>query len=153
MELDIAGQAIIKNVNMRAEHHGEDRELGVDLKLELRTNADVLANLSTELKDMLWLEDDTTRRLRVPELKPLKLDVCFENHTLHLADLSYDGVTVHKFEVDPEPDGAVNLTMTVSMSKVQETVLPPLAAALLDHVVNIDIEPMQAGLELVVAAA
>ena len=148
MELDIAGQAVIKNISVRAEHHGEERELGVDIKLVLRTDLDALVNFSPALKALLYenADDAERRRLRMPELKPLGFTLEFPNHSLCIADQTWDGTTISKFEIAPEVDGAVAVTMTASMSQVDPAILPAIAMLWLDETVNIDIQPSQGDL-------
>jgi hypothetical protein len=151
MDLELAGRAIIKNLNVRAEHHGEERELGVDLRLQLTTDLDALANFSPALKALLYehADDPDKRMLRMPQLKPLGLTLEYENHQLCIADQTYDGVKLHKFELAPELDGKVLVAMTASMSKVNAAILPHLAVLYVEEAVNIDIEPAQTSLELV----
>ena len=148
MELDIAGQAIIKSINMRAEHEGEDRELGVDIKLELKTDLEALANFGPALKSLLYSEadDPDKRKLRMPLLKPLGINDEAEHHTLHIADQSYDDVTLSKFDIAAEDDGRVTVTMTASLSAVDADLLPMLARLYLERTVNVDIEPQQGDL-------
>ncbi len=151
MQLDIAGQAIIKNIHMRAEHHDKERVLGVDIRLVLTTDCDALANFSPTLKAFLYEgPDDLDRRaLRMPQLKPLGFMIECENHCLHIADQSYDGAMLHKFEIVAEPDGRVQVAFTASLSAVNAGILPHLAVLWMDETVNIDIEPLQGSLKLV----
>lgn len=151
MDLELAGRAIIKNLNVRAEHHGPERELGVDLKLELTTDLDALANFGATLKSLLYenADDADKRVLRMPQLKPLGLTLEFENHQLCIADQTWDAVKLHKFEITPQLDGSVVIAMTASMSKVDAAILPHLAVLYVEEMVNIDIEPAQTSLELV----
>ena len=149
MELEIAGQAIIKNINVRANYHNTERELGVDLRLVMHTDADVLANFSPTLRAMLF---DDANKLRMPELKPLGLTIEYEDHTLHIADLSYDAVKLSKFEITPEPEGRVQVAFTASMINIDAANLGPLALLFLDEVVNVDIEAAQGDLFKEVAA-
>lgn len=150
MDLEIAGRAVIKNLNIRAEHHGEERELGVDLKLALTTDLDALANFSPALKALLYADadDPEKRTLRMPQLRPLGLTLEFEGHALCIADQTYDGVTLHRFEIAPELDGKVTVSFNASMSKVSADILPHLAVLYIGEFVNVDITPAQASLKL-----
>lgn len=154
MELELAGQAILKNLNVRAEHHGEERVLGVDLRIVLSTDLDALANFSPALKALLYADaDDANKRtLRIPSLKPLGISTEFENHCVHIADQSYDGASLSRFEITPELDGKVLVAFTASLSDISPDVLPDLAALYLDEKVNVDIEPLQGKLDLGAAA-
>ena len=150
MELELAGQAILKNLNVRAEHHGDERVLGVDLRIVLSTNLDALANFSPSLKSLLYADadDEQKRTLRIPIMKPIGLTVEVENHCVHIADQSYDGASLSRFEITPELDGKVVVAFTASLSDVSPDVLPSLAALYLDEKVNVDVEPLQGNLDL-----
>jgi hypothetical protein len=148
MELMLAGQAVIKNLNVRAEQHDEDRVLAVDLKLSLTTDCNALAVFSPTLRSLLYTEADAPefRTLRVPDLKPLQLTTEAEYHVLNIGALTVDNVTCTKFEIAPENYGRVVITFTVSISDFDPDGLPDVARLFLDQTVSIDIEPMQASL-------
>lgn len=145
--MHLAGQAILKNVNLRVEHHGEETALGVDIRLQLKTHADNLSGLDASLKSFLYTVEN---KLRIPELEPVKLSSTFENYALHLAAETYEPVTFSKFEIDAEADGVVQISFNAAVSNFESERLPMLADCLLEQgrVVNIDMEPLQADLPL-----
>lgn len=145
MDLEIKGQALLKNVNIRREFHGEEVELGVDLRLVLKGDADDLVHFGAALKSLLYADGG---ELRLPYLKPLHLSCEFKDHTLHIADMSFDGAVFGKFVITPEIEGKVELAFNVAMSQAPLECLVGLAALLLEERCNIDIEPMQGALEL-----
>lgn len=144
MDLDIAGQALLKNLNLRREHHGEDVALGLDLRLKLGVDADALVHFGSALKSLLY----EGMNLRMPYIKPLQLTCEFKDHVLHIADLSFDGVCFSKFCITAEPEGKVELEFNASISAASTEYLPQLAALLIEEVCNIDIEPAQGSLDL-----
>jgi hypothetical protein len=78
--------ARLSSVNPRAECHGEDKALGADIKLEIKTTNDVLSEIHPSLKGSFFRKDDTQGELlddnpghmpllRFPEIKsPIKWD-------------------------------------------------------------------------------
>lgn len=148
MQLAIAGQAIIKHITIRAEYHGEERELAVDVKLILTADLNALANFAPPLKSLLYENaDDAERRLlRLPQLKPLGLTLEFENHSLRIGEQIWDGVRLHKLELAPEADGRVLVTMIATLSQIDPAMLPALAALWLAETQDVEIEPLQAEL-------
>jgi hypothetical protein len=143
----LAGQAVLKNLNIRVEHHGEDVALGLDLRLQLRTHSEKLAQLEPSLESFLYTNEGV---LRMPTLEPLKLSSEYEEQAMHLADGTYEPVTLSRFEVTAEPMGIVLICFNASLSSVSPEDITALAGALLapGRVVNIDTEPLQAELEL-----
>lgn len=148
MQLELEGEALVKNLNVRREYHGEDRELGADLKLQFKLDLDVLAQLAPTLKTLLYAnaDDPLQRSLRIPDLKPLQFDITYEEHMLHLAERSFSGVTVSKLSVDAQADGGVELTLTASFSRIKSDWIAELALAFVDEVASVRIEPAQGAL-------
>ena len=58
--------SVLNNVNVRAENHGEDKVLGIDLKLSLTLSNDVLGEFDPDLKTALF---------KVPETGQEELDL------------------------------------------------------------------------------
>ena len=148
MELELAGKAILKNLNVRRENHGEETKLGVDLKLVLSTDLNALACFSPTLRAFLYKEKREEKPLlKEPHLCPLRFDHKAENHMLTIGQQhTHNNVTINDFEIVPEELGAIEITMKVSMSDVPPDILPELADFLLAQVIEIDIEPMQESL-------
>lgn len=144
--MKIAGQALFKNLNVRRELHGEDKALGIDLRFELHADAHALSEFGPELRTLLYAEGS---QLRMPYLKPLQLITEYHDHTLHVADISFDGVTICKFVITAEPQGIISIAFNVAMSDADADCLAPLSALFIDQMCNVDIEPMQRTLDLV----
>jgi hypothetical protein len=149
MDLNLAGQALLKNLNLRREVHGEDVELGVDLRLHLRGTTEDLVHFGAPLKNLLYADG---MELRMPYLKPLHLASEFKDHTLHIADMTFDVVTFSKFVIEAQPEGHVELAFNASLSMAPPECLPRLAELLIAEACNIDIEPVQSSLGLEDAA-
>lgn len=145
--MHLAGQAILRNINLRVEHHGEDTALGVDVRLQLKAPAEALDEVDSGLKGFLYTVDN---KLRMPILEPIKLKSEYENHALHLSDQTYEPVKFSKFEIEAEQDGIVQIAFNANISGFEPTDLPRLAQAMLEpgRVVNIDIEALQGELVL-----
>lgn len=144
---EISGKATINAINVRSEFHGDDRALGVDVKVTVMTDLNVLAMFSPTLRAFLYEEPEGKQPiLRESHLQPLRYDLKAENHTVHLSDETYDGCTVDKFELLPEQYGAIALSFKVSVSGFDPEHLPKLAGMLLDQVAQIEIDPVQGDL-------
>jgi len=140
--MELKGRAILKNLNLRVEHHGEDLALGVDFRFNLKTSADDLVQLDPALRGALYLEDG---RLRIPTLEPIKLTNEFDNHALHLGAETYEPTKLSKFEVQPEQSGQVQLTFNAAVSNFDHERLPEAVANMLEpgRLVNINIAALQ----------
>lgn len=152
MDLDLAGKATVKHIQMRKEFAGEDKQLGVDIKLKLVTDLEVLALFSPTLRSFLYDESGrdaaqkTAPILLQNNLEPLKFSMRAENHSIAIGEHTFEPVVVDSFEIEPEQHGAVIVHMKVSIKNADPDILPDLAAIMLDEVANIDIEPMQGSL-------
>lgn len=144
MELGLKGRARLTHLNLRKEFHGEDVAAGVDLRLVLAATADDLVHFGAALKSLLY----DNGNLRLPYLKPLQLTVDFADHTLHISDLTFDGVTFSKFSITAEADAKVELAFNAAVSNLDLEHLPRLGALLLEELVSIDIEAAQGELPL-----
>lgn len=139
MELSLRGRAKLVNLNLRREHAGEELQLGVDLKLTLPATADELVYFGSPLRSMLY----EGQSLRMPQLEPLKLSTIFEDHALHIAAMSFDGVTFSKFVLAPQPESKVEITFNASITNLDPGALPELGALLLEDTCSIETEAAQ----------
>lgn len=79
-------RAKLANVNIRAELHGEDTKVAVDLKIDIKVSNDVLSEFHPDLKASLYKKDSDAAQgklidepghlpaLRYPEMSPIKWD-------------------------------------------------------------------------------
>ena len=67
--------AKLTNVNPRAELHGQDKKLAVDLKFEIKVSNDVLSEFDASLKGSLYKKADDGQGdlIADPKRKPAKL--------------------------------------------------------------------------------
>jgi hypothetical protein len=139
VELSLKGRARLTHLNLRTEYHGEEKALGVDLRLVLATDADDLVHFGAALKSLLY----DNGNLRLPYLKPLQLTCEFEDHVLHIADLSFDGVTFRRFAITAEAEARIEVAFNASISDLELDALPRLGEMLLEELVSVDIEAAQ----------
>ena len=139
MELELAGRARLTHLNLRKEFHGEDVALGVDLRLIYAGGMEDLVHFGAALKALLYEGQSP----RLPYLKPLQLTCAYEEHVLHISDMTFDGTTLSKFQITTSAEGHVEIAFNASISAVDMASLPALGALLLIEEVNIDIEPVQ----------
>lgn len=157
MELHIETEdARLVNINGRIEHHGDDEELGSDIKFETEVNAAILNQLfahdadndeqehlfDDKVPDYASVLFDRNGRPRLHRLDAIKCTTEFENHTLAINNkLQLHRVKVNKFSVKPLGGGRVNLTFRVQVSPDTQQI-----AQLFDWLqdtVTIDIQPGQ----------
>lgn len=77
-------RAKLSNVNLRAELHGEDPKVAVDLKIEIKVSNDVLSEFDSDLKASLYKKDSDAAQgqlidepghlpaLKFPQMAPIK---------------------------------------------------------------------------------
>ena len=76
--------AVLKNVNGRKEHHGEDLELACDLNIEVSSTNDVLDcfNLDGErIQAAFWTDDGAPR---FPTIEPIKFNIDYADARLSI---------------------------------------------------------------------
>lgn len=129
MELRIDTEdAVLLDVNGRIEHHGDDNELGSDIKFEMELGADILNQLFAsdedsdehphlfddqvvDVPDVLF---DRDGRPRLRRINPIKLTTEFADHILTInSKLQLHDVKVNKFAVKPIGGRRVSLTFRV----------------------------------------
>lgn len=78
--------AKLSNVNLRAELHGEETKVAVDLKIEIKVSNDILSEFAPDLKSSLYRKDPDAAQgqliddpnhlpsLKYPQMSPIKWD-------------------------------------------------------------------------------
>lgn len=132
LELDHT-TALLANLNVRTELHGEDREPAADLKLELRASNDILAHFHPSLKSMLYVRgeggdladqgmppDALLVRRFADKLGPLKwaMEIVGCTLTVHhgISEKSHvvlPGATADSFVIEAQEGGQVDITFRV----------------------------------------
>ncbi len=133
--------ARLMSVNPRAECHGEDKALGADIKLEIKTTNDVLAEIHPSLKSLLFMPPDESQgellerdphhmpKLRFPDMKgPVKWDWDSVGYTLHVhygvsgkSDIRQLDCKIGKLTFAPIEGGSVSLGLRLQFSPTPET--------------------------------
>jgi hypothetical protein len=93
--------AEIRNENLRAEYAGADRKPAVDLKLQCKAPADVLAFFAPTLRAHLF--DDGI--VRYPQLGKFGWSVTFEPCTLHINGVRIAGAVLKDFSMEAHAEG------------------------------------------------
>lgn len=124
--------ALLANVNLRTELHGEDREPAADLKFEARVGNDVLAHFHPSLKSALYVRgadgdladrgmpDALLVRRFGDQLGPLRWDLQIVGCvlTVHLgiderSDVVLPDATADSFVLEMQEGGQVDITFRV----------------------------------------
>lgn len=122
--------AKLLNVNPRAELHGEDTKLAVDLKFEVKTSNDILSEFSGYLKAALYKKRDSGQQeldmdaghlsqLKFPQMGPVKWDYDTAGYRLVLHkvfqenDIALDECEADNWKFECQDGGTVVLTFRV----------------------------------------
>jgi hypothetical protein len=126
--------AIVSNVNFRAERHGDENKTAVDIKVELDAHKSALKHFDPALVDFLFREpavgeqqrldvdDESDKRtaLRVPRIGALKWDEKFPGYELTIVEGMglkkplQMVVDLSKFSFEAKEGGSVAITFTAS---------------------------------------
>ena len=134
----------LNNMNVRAELHGEDTKLAVDLAFELKTENHILDRLAPGLREALYMKDDGTdpngdllsgqdgalTQVRFDSLEqPMRLGNEYSAHALRLhygiddsSDIVLGACTIDKFKCECQPGGTVSTTFRVIAHPTSEQV-------------------------------
>ena len=105
-----AGIAILKNVNLRKELHGDERILAVDLKLSFKSQPRELGYFFEDaMAEFLWRMEEKVLSVRNIFLQPLEFDVTLDNCTLKVGEFLFSGCTVKKFCIESLNGGRIKL--------------------------------------------
>lgn len=122
--------AKLVNVNPRAELHGEETKLAVDLKFEVKTSNDILSEFDGHLKSSLYKKRESGQQelihepghlpqLKYPQMAPIKWeqDLAGYQTTIHGAlaqsDIGLAGCEVDGWKFDCQDGGTVVLSFRV----------------------------------------
>lgn len=94
------GRAEIKHINTRKEGPDEEKVLALDIKLTAKIDARLLDYFDSELAGFLFLPDGAGA-VRNTAMEPIKFKHEIENCDLDIAGLSFHGVKVSKFSIEP----------------------------------------------------
>ena len=107
--------AILKDVNPRKEHHGEELLLAADLKLQVVMPGSILTEL-TDAKAAweFFCWDQSTEEVRPNGVDHFALEAHFDAHVLHVSigekTMTFEDVRLKKFKVKPIDGKRVELT-------------------------------------------
>lgn len=141
-------KALLSSVNCRAENHGEDKVLGVDMKFLAKVSNDELIEFDPTLKSFLFKEadsgqeelalEDATRMsaLRFPNMGSIgwKLDLTGYAFKLHYgvgakSDVKLIDCKVNSFRFTPQEGGSVEVSF-----RVQANPLPAEMPRILEYI-------------------
>ena len=122
--------AKLVNVNPRAELHGEDTRLAVDLKFEVKASNDILSEFDGYLKSALYkkresgqqelqIEPGQLTQLKFPQMAPIKWEHDMSGYTttihgaLEQSDIGLGGCEVDGWKFDCQDGGTVVVTFRV----------------------------------------
>lgn len=133
--------ARLSSVNPRTECHGEDKALGADIKLEIKTTNDVLSEIHPSLKGSFFRKDDTQGELlednpghmpllRFPEIKsPIKWDWDSVGYTFRVhvgvsgqSDIYIPDCKVGKLQFEAINGGSVSLGLRLQCNPSPEQI-------------------------------
>lgn len=154
--------ARLSSVNPRAECHGEDKALGADIKLEIKTSNDLLSELHPSLKGSFFRKDDTQGELleedpghmpllRFPEIKsPIKWDWESVGYVFRVhvgisgqSDIYIPDCKIGKLQFEPINGGSISLGVRLQFSPSPEQI--GRLCELLGQDITMSLEPPEAG--------
>lgn len=121
----------LENANPRAELHGEDHKLAVDLKLSTDAGNDMLSAFDSALKSALYWKGDGSQgellddpghlpALRFPEMGPIRWskDLAGYTITVHVgvsgsSNIVLADCAVDKFVFEPKEGGSVGISFRI----------------------------------------
>lgn len=117
MPLTLDQTVTVAHMNVRKEGPDNEKHLMVDLKLEVKTDADILAEFDPTLRHMLFVDGER----RYPKMKPIKWAGEMKHMELDIAGILIMDVKAHKFQIDPfaingQPFVGLSLTATFAPS-------------------------------------
>lgn len=107
----------VVHLNVRKEGPDNDKHLMVDLKLEAKTDADILAEFDPTLRHLLFADGER----RYPKMAPIKWAGEMKHMELDIAGVFLMDVKAHKFQIEPfsingQPFIGLSLTATFAPS-------------------------------------
>lgn len=115
MPLTLDQAAKVAHLNVRKEGPENEKHLIVDLKLEVQTDADILAEFDPTLRHLLFIGGER----RYPRMSPIKWAGEMKHMELDIAGILILGVKAHKFQLDPfsiNGQPFVNLSLTATFA-------------------------------------
>jgi hypothetical protein len=113
MSFELTSQATLESLDIRKEGPAENKHLMLDLKLWVRTNADLLAHFHPTLKHFLFTDEGSPR---IATLKPIALEGRMRNMELEIGGHCFMGVELGKFKFEPMDGFAVGLSFAAKLS-------------------------------------
>lgn len=124
-------RAKLSNVNIRAEIHGEETKIAVDLKIDVKMSNDVLSEFSPELKSSFYKKKDHGQAdlidepgrltaLKFPQMSPIKWDwqgvgykTVINYGVSGKDDIGLDMTDIDQFRFDPMDGGTVDMSFRI----------------------------------------
>jgi hypothetical protein len=154
--------AKLSSVNPRAECHGEDKALGADIKLDIKTTNDVLSEIHPSLKSSFFRKDDTQGELlednpghmpllRYPQIKsPIKWDWDSVGYTFRVhvgisgqSDIYIPDCKIGKLAFSPIEGGSISLGIRLQCNPSPEQM--GRLCELIQQDITMSLEPPDAG--------
>ena len=135
MTLELFGaRATIKHLNIRKEGPQDDQILAVDVKLQLITDAGVLAYFHPTLRALLFNESGNPR---IPQLDPISLDGTIKDTELKLGKIALSPVELKRFSFEPLAGDRVLVTFQASTQPTGQQIA--LLAELVQSEIDLDV--------------
>lgn len=113
MSFELNGKATLESLDIRKEGPAENKHLMLDLKLWVRTDADLLAHFHPTLKHFLFTDEGSPR---IASLKPIALEGRMRNMELEIGGHWFHGVELGKFKFEPMDGFAVGLNFAAKLT-------------------------------------
>ncbi|MDO9227134.1 MAG: DNA translocase FtsK [Pseudomonadota bacterium] len=97
MPITLDQYATLAHINIRKEGPGDEKHLMVDLKLQMKTDSDILLEFDPALRGMLFREGE----VRFPKMAPIKWAGEMRHMELEIAGVEFLDVTLRKFQFEP----------------------------------------------------
>ena len=125
----IQGEAEIKNINVRAEVHGDELVRALDIRLAITDiDAKRLDSAIPGLRELFWKGEQP----HLQELYPLKVRHKIENVSVSIKSgrrtVKLESADVLKVQVTPKFGGRCEMLLSVKVSRIGDGLLDPLHA-------------------------
>ena len=115
------GMAQIAHLNTRKEGPDDEKELAVDVKLQLRADHGICQFFDEQLVEFLWFSD-AAGAVRNPLMSPIGYDTELRDYRVDCAGTSHHGAKVKKFVITPRDGRLVQLSLQVSFKPTSNEV-------------------------------
>ena len=122
MDFQLDNDMVLKNINTRLEHHGDNRVTAIDISLEGIMKAEILDQCMLDGRSLsggFWTKDG---KVMFPQLGEYGITIAFEDHKASIGLAGFDGelpmvdlddVTIDKIKFTPQDGHMAQIKMRI----------------------------------------